>query len=124
MFFPEEREQTRQPATTLNTPTRTNRRADDRKSPRVSVRRATAGLWQTVLHGAENGVGRLLPLRGALTKPAVVGQVQEQICVVIRALARQTGNDVLETNQRRESRTGPEEFKRHRLFARGEIAGN
>ena len=76
-------------------------RLQDLPQPTVCINPAgqsvvgAADHWQTVLHGAENGVGRLLPLSGSLAKPAVIGQIQEQICVVLHALTRQTGNDVL-----------------------------
>src|SRR2546429_173924 len=54
---------------------------------------------QAVFHRAKDRVGRLLPLRGSFAEPTVVGEVQQKINVVIRALARQTGNDILETDQ-------------------------
>ena len=54
---------------------------------------------QAVLHCAEERARGVLPLGRALAEPAVVGQVHQEISVVVGVFAGEVREDVLETNQ-------------------------
>ena len=53
---------------------------------------------QTVFDRAENGVGRVLPLRRAFSEPAVVRQVQQEIRVRPDVLSRLVRERIFETD--------------------------
>src|ERR1051325_9561432 len=56
---------------------------------------------QPVFYGTEGGGRGVLPLRGALVEPAIVGQVQDEICLVVHRGAGQVRKDIFEANQDR-----------------------
>src|ERR1017187_754330 len=59
---------------------------------------------ETVLDGAEHGGCGVLPLGGAFAKPTVVGEVHQEIDVVVGGFTAKVGEDVLKADQGRGSR--------------------
>ena len=55
---------------------------------------------QAVFDGAENRIGHVLPLLGTVAEPAVIGEVDEEIQVVLRRRAGHAGERVFKADQR------------------------
>src|ERR1035441_2092803 len=77
---------------------------------------------ETVLDGAEHGGGGMLPLGGAFAKPTVVGEVHQEIDVVVGGFTAKVGKDVLEADQGRGSRVRAGKDEGDGVVAGGEAA--
>ena len=53
---------------------------------------------ESIFHGPEYAVGHVLPLLCALAKPAVVGEVDEKVIVILCRITRAAGEGVFKTN--------------------------
>jgi len=85
-----------------------------------------AGTYErhAVLDGAEHGVGEVLPLLGAFAKPAVVGQVDHQVGVVVDVLAGAMGETILEADERSGTHAEVPEVELGSIGAGSESAGD
>src|ERR1035441_972015 len=77
---------------------------------------------ETVLDGAEHRSGGMLPLGGAFAKPTVVGEVHQEIDVVVGGFTAKVRKYVFEANQGRGSRVRVAQHEWDGAVAGGEAA--
>src|ERR1043166_9737946 len=70
-----------------------------------------------VLNGPIDGAGCVLPLRGALTKPAVIREVEQEVGVVFGVFPNKMGKNIFKTDQHGSDHMERVQTKRDRLFA-------
>ena len=54
---------------------------------------------EPIFHSAKNRIGQVLPLFGAFAEPAVIGEVNEKIHIVLRRIARRAGECVFKADE-------------------------